>query len=108
VAGVVLVSPYDSLVEIGRQHYPWLPVGWLLRHRFDSTAAARRVTVPLLTLVGTADSIVAPRRSRALHEAWGGPKTWVAIEGAGHNDLDASPDYWDAIGRFLGTIARLP
>ena len=38
LAGVILVSPYDRLVEIGRTHYPWLPVSWLLRHRFDAGA----------------------------------------------------------------------
>ena len=30
VAGVVLVSPFASMVEVGRHHYPWLPVGLLL------------------------------------------------------------------------------
>jgi pimeloyl-ACP methyl ester carboxylesterase len=101
-AGVVLISPYDSLVEIGRQHYPWLPVSWLLRHRFDSVDAAKAAKAPLLTLVGTRDGIIPAQRSRALHEAWSGPKTWVAIEGAGHNDLDGSRVYWEAIERFLG------
>ena len=40
VAGVVLVSPYDSLAAIGSHHYPWLPVSLLLRHRFDALADA--------------------------------------------------------------------
>ena len=97
----MLVSPYDSLVAIGRQHYPWLPVAWLLRHRFDSVSAAQRARMPLLTLVGSADGIIAPARSRALHDAWAGPKRWVAIEGAGHNDLDAAPAYWQAMARFF-------
>ena len=42
VAGAILVSPFDSLVALGRTHYPWLPVSWLLRHRFDADADARR------------------------------------------------------------------
>jgi pimeloyl-ACP methyl ester carboxylesterase len=108
VAATVLVSPYDSLVEIGRQHYPWLPVDWLLRHRFDSRSAAKRADSPLLTLVGTADGIIPLARSRALHEAWRGPKTWIAIEGAGHNDIGSSPAYWRAISRFLDTVAARP
>jgi dipeptidyl aminopeptidase/acylaminoacyl peptidase len=28
LAGAILASPYDSLVELGRAHYPWLPVSW--------------------------------------------------------------------------------
>ena len=37
--------------------------------------------------VGAADGIIPPARSRALFDAWAGPKKWVAIPGAGHNDL---------------------
>ena len=108
VAGAILISPYDSLVAIGRQHYPWLPVDWLLRHRFDSGAAVTAVEAPLLTIVGTADSIVTVPRSQALHDAWAGPKRWVAIEGAGHNDLGAHPVFWQAVERFLGERTAVP
>ncbi len=51
VAGVILVSPYDSLAAIGSHHYPWLPVSLLLRHRFDAEADARRCRMPMLTIV---------------------------------------------------------
>jgi pimeloyl-ACP methyl ester carboxylesterase len=107
VAGAVLISPYDSLVEVGRRHYPYLPVSWLLNHRFDSLAAAREVRVPLLTIVGSADSIIPAGRSRALHDAWSGPKTWYVVEGAGHNDLGTTQAYWEAIARFLGELKPL-
>ena len=104
VAGAVLISPYDSLVEIGRGHYPWLPVSWLLKHRFDSVAAVKTAQVPLLTIVGTADGVIPLARSRVLHEAWPGPKRWLALEGAGHNDISTSPGYWDGIGQFVETL----
>jgi uncharacterized protein len=104
VAGAVLISPYDSLVEIGRSHYPWLPVSWLLRHRFDSVAAIKEARVPLLTIVGTADGIIPLSRSRVLHEAWPGPKEWIALEGAGHNNVNMSNEFWDGIRRFLDAL----
>lgn len=50
VAGVVLVSPYDSLVDLARGVYPFLPVKLLLRHRFDSAARAPQITAPLLAI----------------------------------------------------------
>jgi pimeloyl-ACP methyl ester carboxylesterase len=101
VAGAVLVSPYDSLVEVGRQHYPWLPVSWLLRHRFDAVAAAKHAHAPLLTVVGGRDGIIPLVRSRKLHDAWQGPKHWLEIPDAGHNDLGTSREYWEAIAGFL-------
>ena len=101
VAAAVLASPYDSMTAIGKLHYPWLPVGLLLRHRFDAVGDARRDRMPLLAIVGESDAIIPPARSRALYDAWAGPKTWLAIPGAGHNDLGVDDAFWRAIARFL-------
>ena len=101
VAGAVLASPYDSLAAIGSRHYPWLPVSLLLRHRFDALADARRNHMPLLAIVAGDDSIIPVERSRALFDAWAGPKTWQLVPGADHNTLGAYDAFWDAIAGFL-------
>lgn len=108
VAGAVLISPFDSLVAIGRMHYPWLPVRWLLRHRFDSVALAARADVPMLAIVGAVDGIIPPARSRVLFDAWAGPKTWVVVPGADHNDLGSTPDFWSPIATFLAGLPARP
>jgi uncharacterized protein len=104
VAGVVLVSPYDSLTAIGSHHYPWLPVSLLLRHRFEALADAARCRMPLLAIVGENDTIIPFARSRALYDAWAGPKSWYAIRGADHNALGATADFWQRVARFLETV----
>ena len=101
VAGAVLVSPYDSLTAIGKEHYPWLPVSLLLRHRFDALADAKRNQMPLLAIVGGSDSIIPAERSRALFDAWAGPKTWQVVPGADHNDLGSGDVFWESVARFL-------
>ncbi len=101
VAAAVLVSPYDSMTALGKLHYPWLPVALLLRHPFDAVPEAKLNRMPLLAIVGDADTIIPPERSRALYDAWAGPKTWVAIPRAGHNDLSEASTFWEEIARFL-------
>jgi len=101
VAGVVLVTPYDSMVELGKHHYPFLPVSWMLKHRFDSAALAPRITAPLLCIVALRDEIIPTERSRRLYDAWGGPKRWVGLEDAGHNSADDHAGYWPSIRSFL-------
>ena len=101
VAGAILVSPYDSMTAIGQLHYPWLPVSLLLRHRFDAVPDARRNTMPMLTIVGGSDSIIPAERSRALFDAWAGPKSWQAVPQAGHNDLGNDGSFWQAVAAFL-------
>jgi fermentation-respiration switch protein FrsA (DUF1100 family) len=99
--GVVLVSPFDSLVELGRTHYPWLPVSALLRHRFDGIDAARAARMPLLTIVAEHDGVVPVERSRALHAAWAGPKAWLSVPASDHDTVGASPLYWRGISEHL-------
>jgi uncharacterized protein len=101
VAGAVLVSPFDSLAAIGMKHYPWLPVSLLLRHRFETLADAKRNRMPMLAIVGESDAIIPPERSRALFEAWAGPKVWQLVSGADHNDLGADETFWKGVVKFL-------
>lgn len=100
-ARVILVSPYDSLAALGRRHYPFLPVSLLLRHRFAPVEEAGRCGARLLAIVAESDSIIPPAHSRALFDAWAGPKEWVVVPGADHNTLGATREYWDAVRREL-------
>jgi hypothetical protein len=102
VAGVVLVAPYDSLAEVAKRHYRYLPVDLLLRHRFDSVARAPRLRQPLLCLVAERDEVIPPAHAERLYAAWGGPKQRLVLRGAGHNDTDGDPAFWPAIREFLG------
>jgi pimeloyl-ACP methyl ester carboxylesterase len=108
VAGVVLVAPFDSLVEVGKHHYPFLPVRWMLRHRFDSAELAPGIAAPLLCLVAERDEVIPVVHSKRLFDAWGGPKRWVELKGAGHNSTDAAPEFWEAIRRFLAKNNEKP
>jgi pimeloyl-ACP methyl ester carboxylesterase len=98
---LVLVSPYRSLVHLGRRYYSWVPVGLLLKHRFDSLTLAPELGMPALFVAGGSDSIIPPDESTALREAWGGPSELAVIAGADHNDIQAYPQYWEAIQGFL-------
>src|SRR6185503_12111973 len=101
VDALILVTPFDSMVSVGKRHYPFLPVGILLRHRFDSLSLAPKITTPLLCLVASRDSIIPPQHAKLLFDAWAGPKRWVPLEEAGHNTVDAHPNYWRSINAFL-------
>jgi len=101
VAGAILVSPYDSLVAVGNHHYPWLPVSLLLRHRFDAEADAIRCRTPMLTIVAERDTIIPVGRSRALYDAWAGPKSWQVVPATDHNMLSGTSDFWTGVTDFL-------
>jgi fermentation-respiration switch protein FrsA (DUF1100 family) len=87
-AALVLRSPFASLAEVGRRHYPMLPVSLLLRDRYDSAALVGQVRAPLLVVAGGRDRIVPAGHSRRLFAAAPEPKRLVVLEGADHNDPD--------------------
>ena len=101
VRGVVLVTPYDSLVEVAKEHYPYLPVRLLLRHPFDSVERAPALRMPLLCIAAGRDQVIPPTHARRLYDAWGGPKQWLELEGAGHNTTDDHPLFWQNVTSFL-------
>ncbi|MGZ5034137.1 MAG: alpha/beta hydrolase [Usitatibacter sp.] len=100
---VVLTSPFASAREVAAEIYPWLPVGWLMRHPFDSAAHAPKLTMPALFLMGDADDLIPKRHSERLAGLWGGPVQKVSFEGFGHNDIDLNPRYAAAIHAFLAS-----
>lgn len=63
ITGLVLVTPFDTLTALAREHYPWLPVSLLLRHRMDVAADLSAVTEPVALIIAAADNIVPPRRT---------------------------------------------
>jgi pimeloyl-ACP methyl ester carboxylesterase len=101
LAGVILVTPFDSLSAVAKRHYPVVPVDLLLRHRFDSDRAAPKLTLPLLCLAAERDEVIPPAHARRLFDLWAGPKQWVMLAGASHNDTDSVPDFWRSIAAFL-------
>ncbi len=87
-AALVLESPYTSLLELARLHYPFLPSGLLLRDRYDSLSRIGAVRVPMLIVQGGRDTLVPPSMGRALAEAARAPVQLREQPEAGHNGID--------------------
>jgi len=102
--GVILVSPYDSIAEVAKRHYPFLPVSLMLRHRFDSLSRAPQIEAPLLCLVAAEDRVIPAAHSRALFEAWRGTKTWHEVPRSDHDSISGEPEYWRSIADFLKAL----
>jgi uncharacterized protein len=108
-AALVLRSPFASLAEVGRRHYPMLPVSLLLRDRYDSAALVGRVRAPLLVVAGGRDRIVPAGHSRRLFAAAPEPKRLVVLDDADHNDpeLHDGPRLLAELRAFLAGVPGL-
>lgn len=101
IVAIILVTPYDSISHVARRQYPWLPVSWLLKHRFDNLALAPSVAAPALFLLAGNDRIIARLHSDALAAAWAGPIAIQHFPTATHNSIGSSPAFDDQVDRFI-------
>ena len=104
VKGVILVTPYDSMASVAREKLPFLPVSFLLKHKFDSVSRAPSIAAPLLALAAKDDTIVSPEHAKRLVDKWAGPRTLEVLEGVDHNSVDSNPLYWETIRTFLSRM----
>jgi alpha-beta hydrolase superfamily lysophospholipase len=97
VAGVALITPWDSLTHLAQRLYWYLPTRWLLRDRYDSLAYLDSYRGPVAVLVAERDEIIPTRHSQRLYEAQREPKRRWIFAGAGHNSWPTDPRaaWWD-------------
>lgn len=82
---VIVESGFSSMVDLGAEVYPWLPVRWISRYTYPSARNLARVHAPVLIIHSRDDEIVPFHHGEALLAAAHEPKTFLEIRG-GHND----------------------
>lgn len=94
VERVVLVTPYDSMQELAARYFPYLPVRWLLRDKFESWKYATRIAVPTLIVAAEHDEVIPRANTEALLGGFrAGVATLKVVAGVGHNSISDSPEY---------------
>jgi alpha-beta hydrolase superfamily lysophospholipase len=108
VAGLLLVTPFSSLVDVAAHHYPFLPVRTLLTERYDSREALSYYGGPVAFLLAGRDEVVTSELGQQLYDSYSGPK-WLYVEAyAGHNTLPYSPGapWWGEVSTFLTSAKK--
>ena len=72
--GIILESPFTSMVDTAKIYYPYLPVNLLLRDRYDSKSKISDIKTPILIMHGKMDNIVPQKMGRELFEKANNPK----------------------------------
>ena len=111
---LILEAPFTSMVDAWLQFVPYLPVGLLLRDRFDSKRIIGQIRMPLLIMHGERDKLVGFELGRGLFDAAPEPKRFEVFPEARHTDLydynaiAAVRKFVDDVrtGRFTATSAR--
>lgn len=95
---LVLITPFDSLQGLAAEHFPYFPVRWLLKDKYESWRHAPKVKAPTLLIAAQHDEIIPARSTEQLLSHFEqGVATMKVIEGVNHNSISDSASYIPAL-----------
>lgn len=107
VGGVVLEEPFTSIGDVGHKMFPFLPVRWLVRNKYDNLKKIGRINAPLLIFHSRQDEIFPFDFAEQLFDGAHNPKHLIELHGS-HNDAFAvSIDlYRESLKSFIAALPR--
>jgi len=103
---ICLITPFHSLEELAQRMYPFLPVSWLIKHRFNAIEFAPKVTAPCLFILAEYDKSVPKQSSEKLAKAWGGEVKLITLPDTTHEDIMEYPVLLDEITEFFESYLK--
>jgi uncharacterized protein len=102
VSRLILVTPYDSIEAIAAAQYPYVPVRWLLRDKYDSAAYAPSIKSPTAIIAAENDEAIPRASTDKLYARFAtGVASMTVIAGTGHNTIQNSTAYRAALQAAL-------
>jgi uncharacterized protein len=110
IAGVILMTPWKTLLAVAKDYYPYLPVGWFMKDRYDNPENLKLFPGRIAVVGAEHDEVVRVRHAKELFTLLPKDKKMWIIKGAGHNDWPVLMDIsqWQEVMDFLvNTRAKL-
>jgi alpha-beta hydrolase superfamily lysophospholipase len=110
VAGVVMITPWDSLPDVAQTLYWYFPARWLMRDTYNNVRNLQAYDKPAAVVLAERDEIIPQKHSMRLYESLAAPKRLWILEGAGHNSWPAGPNetWWREVMNFVSAKKDKP
>ena len=73
-AGVILETPFTSMVDAAKNFYPYIPINLLLKDKFENFKKVKNINIPILVMHGEIDQIVPFSMGKKIYEIANNPK----------------------------------
>jgi uncharacterized protein len=98
---LILVTPYDSIVNVAQENYPVFPVGLLLKDRFESWRRAPDISSKVLVMIAEKDEVISRNHTDNLIQHFRQKPTVIVFDNAGHNSISDSDKYSRTVSDFM-------
>ena len=99
---IILESPFTSIAKAAKIYYPYLPINFLLKDRYDSIDKINKITKPILIMHGMKDTIVPYTMGVELFKKANQPKYSYFPKNDNHM-MDYNKNLLDAVKTFIDT-----
>ena len=103
-AGIILESPFTSMVDAGKHYYFYLPVSLLLKDRYETLDKLKNIKIPILVMHGKKDKIVPFHMGQQVFEKANEPKFSYFPDNDDHM-MDYNEDLLKTLNNFFKTIS---
>ena len=103
IAGIILITPWNTLLAVAKDYYPYLPVGLFMKDRYDNAENLKSFQGKIAVVGAERDEVVPVRHAKELFTLLPSNKRMWIIKGAGHNDWSMLMDMskWQEIMDFF-------
>jgi hypothetical protein len=109
LAGLILQSTFTSIPELGAELFPWLPVRWLARIKYDTLSKLPLLNLPVLVMHSRADTLIPFHHGQRLFAAAHPPKLFWELSGDHNEPLEADRAKFVAgVEKFFTLLASPP
>ncbi|GIU00241.1 hypothetical protein TSL6_07470 [Sulfurovum sp. TSL6] len=99
---LILVTPFDSAVSVGKKLYRFFPMDLIVKERLDSAGRANKITTDTLIIVAANDRIIPYENTQNLIDSFKYREIEVVrLSDVGHNTVHHHPDYKKVIASFM-------
>jgi uncharacterized protein len=104
IAGIILITPWDTLASVAKSLFPFLPVKLVLTDKYDSIENLKSFPKKISVIGAERDEILPIKHAHNLYANLpeGQKRMWVIL-GAGHNDwpFQADESLWREMTDFV-------
>jgi uncharacterized protein len=102
-AGIILESPFTSMIDAGKDKYPFLPVKFLLKDKYESNKKIKNIKCPILIMHGKVDNIVPFHMGKKMYELANEPKYYYFSEYDDHM-LEYNKNLLNNLNKFINSL----
>ena len=102
-AGIILESPFTSMVKLSKIYYPYLPVKILLKDKYESIKKIDKINFPKMVMHGDKDKIVPFSMGKEMFKKFSEPKLSYFRKGDDHM-MEFDEELLEKIKNFLKII----